>query len=91
MNGARGVVVAILYAAANAERLDGCQLASTGYPSTDGGRFPRGLDRCPLPEFVVIHFPDYKGPFLLKGLPATWVPVPCAEVHGQTRKKLCRC
>ena len=48
MNGARGVVVAILYAAANAERLDGCQLASTGYPSSDGGRFPRGLDRCPI-------------------------------------------
>jgi len=91
MNGARGVVVAILYAAANAERLDGCQLASTGYPSSDGGRFPRGLDRCPLPEFVVIHFPDYKGPCLLPGLPATWVPVPCAEVRGQTRKKLCRC
>ena len=91
MNGARGVVVAILYAAANAERLDGCQLARTGYPSSGGGRFPRGLDRCPLPEFVVIHFPDYKGPFLLKGLPSTWVPVPCLEVRGQTRKKWCRC
>ena len=60
MNGARGVVVAILYALSNAERVDGSKMASTGHPSSDGAGFPRGVDRCPLPEFVVVHFPDYK-------------------------------
>ena len=90
MNGARGVIVAILYSAPNAERVDGMEMAGTGYPSSDRGVFPRGLHRCPLPEYVVVHFPDYKGPPLFRDLPSTWVPVPCVEVRGQTRKNLCR-
>ena len=62
MNGARGVVVAILYAAANSRRTDGNELAGTGFPfsrTVPGSAWPappRGLDECPLPDFVVVHF-----------------------------------
>jgi hypothetical protein len=91
MNGARGVVVAILYAESNAQRVDGSEIAGTSHPSTDGSNFPRGLGRCPLPDYIVVHFSDYKGPSLFANLPQTWVPVPCVEVRGQTRKNLCRC
>lgn len=91
MNGARGVVVAILYGAPDDARIDGIEIGGTGHPYSDRGRFPRGLDRCPLPDYIVVHFPDYKGLPLFGNLPDTWVPVPCVEVRGQTRKNLCRC
>jgi hypothetical protein len=91
MNGARGVIVAILYSAPSAQRVDGIEMAGTGYPSSDKVLFPRGLHRCPLPEYVVVHFPDYNGLPLFRDLPRTWVPVPCVEMHGQTRKNLRRC
>ena len=63
MNGARGVIVATLYAAPDTPRTDGNALAGTGYPSCKSSRSsncmapPRGLDACPLPDFVVVHFP----------------------------------
>ena len=91
MSGARGVVVASLYADSNAQRVDGSEIAGTSHPSTDGSNFPRGLGRCPLPDYIVVHFSEYKGPSLFANLPQTWVPVPCVEVRGQTRKNLCRC
>ena len=91
MNGARGVVVAIVYASSGAARVDGNALATTGWPSSDGSSFPRGLHRCPMPDYVVVHFPTYKGSALFShGLPKTWVPIPCVEVRGSTRKNLCR-
>ena len=54
MNGARGVIVAILYAAPGAGRVDGSRLAGDGYPGSASGHFPRGLQACPLPELVVV-------------------------------------
>ena len=90
MNGARGVIVAILYAPPGAGRVDGSDLAGDGYPSSGSGHFPRGLQACPLPDFVVVHFPSYAGPPLLGGLPRTWVPVPCAEVNHKTKKRQVR-
>ena len=82
MNGARGVVVAILYGNTNQARVDGLDLAGLGYP--DGRR------NCPLPQLVIVHFPDYTGPQLLHGLPVTWVPVPCVEVRNKQTKKYVR-
>ena len=90
MNGARGVIVAILYAAPGAGRVDGSALAGNGYPGSASGQFPRGLQACPLPEFVVVHFPSYTGSALLDGLPRTWVPVPCVEVTRKNSNKQLR-
>ena len=56
MNGARGIVVAILYAAPGSARADGNELAGTGFPTTTLGSFPRGLDQCHLPGMVVVHY-----------------------------------
>ncbi len=95
MNGARGIVVAILYCAPNSQRADGLHLAGTGYPSgrrsqslTD--HVPRGAEACPLIDYVVVHFPSYSGLALFDGLPRTWIPVPCAEVRGEFSKRLTR-
>ena len=91
MNGARGVVVAIVYASSGIQRVDGNALATTGWPSSDGSSFPRGLHCCPLPDYVVVHFPTYKGSALLShDLPSTWVPIPTVEVRGTSRKSCCR-
>jgi len=43
-----------------------------------------------LPDFVVVHFPDYKGPAVFQGLPRTWVPIPAAEVMSDKKKALFR-
>ena len=86
MNGARVVVVAILYAAPGAQRVDGSALAGTGFPSARPGNYPRGLEACPLPDFVVVHFPHYAGPPCFDNLPKTWVPVPCVEVMHKNTK-----
>ena len=92
MNGARGVIVAILYTAPGSAsaRTDGCELAGTGYPSAPPGSFPRGLYQCPLPDIVVVHFPDYKGPACFPNLPRTWVPIPATEVRHKSLKSLTR-
>ena len=99
MNGARGVVVAILYApgpsvpgsaSADVERTDGSTIAGTGSPSGTLEAFPRGEAACPIPEFVVVHFPDYKGPACFDDLPKTWLPVPCAEVRHKTLQSVVR-
>ena len=84
MNGARGVAVAILYVSTDGERTDGSVLAGTGHPTSMLGAFPRGEHLCPVPDFVVVHFPDYKGPACFDDLPKTWVPIPCAEAQHKT-------
>ena len=66
------------------QRVDGNTMAGTGFPSCHLHSSPRGLDSCPLPDVVVVHFPCYVGPALLPGLPRTWVPVPSAEVIQHT-------
>jgi hypothetical protein len=90
MNGARGVVVGIMFAPEQTQRVDGNAIAGTGFPTSDGLSFPRSMDQCPLPDFVVVHFPGYKGKPLLKDLPQTWVPVPCIEIRASGRKSLTR-
>ena len=96
MNGARGVVVAILYCAPNSHRADENPLAGTGYPSCQtasnsaSANLPRGVDACPLPNFIVVHFPDYVGPSIFPGLPRTWVPISAEEVRSDQSKQLCR-
>ena len=90
MNGARGVVVAILYAAPGTPRTDGNELAGTGFPARAPGSFPRGLEQCPLPDMIVVHFPAYAGPPCFDHLPRTWVPVPCVEVRHPRIKSLVR-
>ena len=98
MNGARGVVVAIIYSTGapgsagggQAGRADGSAIAGTGAPGSKHGSLPRGEDACPVPDFVVVHFPGYKGPACFDGLPKTWVPVPCAEVRSKRMQGLVR-
>ena len=43
-----------------------------------------------LCQIVVVHFPGYTGPYLLPGLPATWVPVPVCEVGAKGAQSLRR-
>ena len=63
MNGARGVVVAILYAPDAGARADGHAMAGVGHPSSTPGVFPRGPAQCPLPDFVVVvHFRSTRAP-----------------------------
>ena len=90
MNGARGVVVAILFAPPGTERRDGLELAGVGFPHSDGVSLPRSLDQCPLPDLVIVHFAGYKGPALMPGLPATWVPVPCIQQQSKRKRSLVR-
>ena len=90
MNGARGIVVAISYAPPGSARADGLEMAGTGFPRSDGCTLPRGLDNCPLPDFVVVHFPEYTGPPVFRGLPRTWIPIPAAEVKSDKGKSLVR-
>jgi len=90
MNGARGIVVAILFAPPGSQRRDGLDLAEVGFPDSAGVGLPRSLDQCPLPDVVIVHFPGYKGPRLLPGLPATWVPVPCVQQQSSRKRSLLR-
>ena len=90
MNGARGIVVAILYAPAGSARVDGNAMAGTGFPASDRRSVPKGLDNCPLPDFVVVHFPEYTGPAIFPHLPPTWIPIPTAEVRSDKSKSLLR-
>ena len=95
MNGARGTIVAILYCAPNGNRADGNVLAGVGYPTrsdaqTLTGALPRGKIACPLPDYVVVHFPEYTGPALFQTLPRTWVPIPAEEVRSDSSKQLLR-
>ena len=99
MNGARGVVVAILYApdpstsvSANVAlgRIDGSTLAGSGTPTCTVGSYPRGEIACPVPEFVVVRFPDYQGPACFRSLLKTWVPVPCAEIRHKSAQSIVR-
>ena len=90
MNGARGIVVAILFAPPGSQRRDGLDLAGVGLPHSDGVCLPRSLEQCPLPDVVIVHFPGYKGQPLLPGLPATWVPVPCIEQQSKKKRSIIR-
>ena len=54
------------------------------------GTFPRGIEQCPVPDIVVVHFPRYTGPACFANLPRTWVPIPCAEVRHMSIKSLAR-
>ena len=90
MNGARGVIVAIAYAPPGSERMDCLPLAGTGFPQSCSNRFPRGIDQCPVPDFVVVNFPEYTGRVLIPGLPRTWVPIPAEQVGSEMSKSLLR-
>ena len=78
MNGARGTVVAILYAPPNAPRANDVD-APVG--------FPCGHQDCPLPNMVIVNFPEYKGHAFFKDCPSTWVPVPVSKIQSKTRKR----
>jgi len=71
-------------------RVDGEAVGGTGWPARDIRGMARGIDNCPLPDFVVVHFPAYKGPQIFPGLPSTWVPIPCCEVRSQTSQACTR-
>ena len=91
MNGARGTVVAMLFKELGSQRTDEQMQAGTG--------FPCGRRNCPLPDFVVVHFPTYTGPALFDGspasggltLPSTWVPIPCTTARCEYAKRYERC
>ena len=85
MNGARGVVVAILYVEKGEKRTDRNQLAGVGIPAPG-----RTSSTRPLPDFVVVNFPEYTGPPLFPGLPRTWVPISPAQVANKDNKKYLR-
>ena len=55
MNGARGIIVAISYAPVGQEGLDAQPLAGTGFPKSVDKGLPRGLDACPIPNFIIVH------------------------------------
>ena len=76
----------ILYLEPGAERTDGSALAGTGIPTSPKQAFPRGLQSCPIPGFIVVHFPDYQGPTCFNNLPRTWTPASCVEVLHKTTK-----
>ena len=61
MNGARGIIVAIAYAELAGSRVDESPLAGTGFPQSSNDRLPRGLDNCPVPDFIVVSFPEHTG------------------------------
>ena len=82
MNGARGTIVAILYAKEGELRTDGNAMAGVGMPSPGS---------MPLPDFVVVNFPEYTGPSLFCDLPRTWVPIPPSQVANKENKQYCRC
>ena len=52
----RGRVVAIVYVEAGGQRVDENALAGTGVPAPG-----RTKNSQPLPDFVVVDFPDYTG------------------------------
>jgi hypothetical protein len=84
INGSRGTVVAILYPEPGEARADGLDPAVSS-------SWPCDTDSCPLPDFVVVNFPDYQGrAFFGSNLPRTWVPIPPATVRHDSRKSLIR-
>jgi hypothetical protein len=70
MNGARGVIVAVLY--------------------NDQSGYPDGKQHCPMPEYVIVHFPSYSGMPFFEGCPTTWVPIPQVCITHKERKGLIR-
>ena len=70
MNGARGVIVAVLY--------------------NDQSGYPDGKQHCPMPEYVIVHFPSYSGMPFFEGCPTTWVPIPQVCITHKERKALIR-
>ena len=77
MNGARGTVVAILYTPPNGSRVNDVD-APTG--------FPNGAREAPLPNMVIVNFPDYQGKRFFPGCPSTWVPIPACKIRSKTRR-----
>ena len=90
MNGARGVIVAISYAPLGKGRLDEQARAGTGFPQAVPKGLPRGLDACPIPNFIIVNFPEYAGLSIFPGLPRTWVPIPCEQAACTSSKSLLR-
>ena len=90
MNGARGIIVAISYADPAGGRVDESHLAGTGLPRSSDSRLPRGLDNCPVPNFVIVNFPEYTGRAFFPHLPRTWVPIPAEQVVNEKSKSLMR-
>ena len=90
MNGARGIIVAIAYAEPAGSRVDESPLAGTGFPQSSNDRLPRGLDNCPVPDFIVVNFPEYTGRAIFSNLPRTWVPIPSEQVTSDKSKSLAR-
>lgn len=90
MNGARGIIVAISYAPLAQQRSDAQPLAETGFPQAADKGLPHGLNACPIPNFIIVHFPEYTGLSIFPGLPRTWVPIPAEQVSSETTKSLFR-
>ena len=78
MNGARGTVVAILYALPNMPRINAVD-APVGFPSSH--------EECPLPNIVIVNFPSYTGHGFFQNCPKTWVPIPAMKMQGMNRKQ----
>ena len=68
MNGARGIIVAIAYAEPAGSRVDASPLAGTGCPQSSNDGLSRGLDNCPVPDFIVANFPEYAGRAIFSNL-----------------------
>ena len=70
--------------------MDGQSLAGTGFPQASTKSLPRGLDNCPLPDIVVVHFRGYTGRGIFPNLPRTWIPIPAEEVASKSSTRLLR-
>ena len=52
--------------------------------------FPSGKRCCPMPLYVVVHFPSYTGKPFFANCPATWVPIPQVSNTDKDRRSWSR-
>eukprot|EP00973_Karenia_brevis_P013466 1828693-Karenia_brevis.AAC.1 len=70
MNRACSTVVAIIFAQQEQPQVNNDGMASKGLPTGDNlRRLLYAIDQCPLPDFVVLHFPTCKRAANFQNLP----------------------
>ena len=52
--------------------------------------FPSGKRSCPMPLYVIVHFPSYTGKPFFANCPATWVPIPQVSNTDKDRRSWSR-
>ena len=86
INGARVIIVAIAHAELAGIRVDESPLAGAGFPQSSNNPLPRGLDNCPVPDFIIVDFPEYTFRSIFNNFPRTWVPIPSEQLMSDKIK-----